>query len=71
MLEGNELTRGIYRLKNESMTVHGNEVTKGDQIRIVEQKGLPVDEVLGLQIYEAIHVRSQQKLYITTAEITK
>ena len=71
MLEGNELARGIYRLKNESMTVHGNEVTKGDQIRIVEQKGLPVDEVLGLQIYEAIHVRSQQKLYITTAEITK
>lgn len=70
MLEGNELSPGVYRMKNDSITTKFEEiVNKHDQIRI--EKTLPIDEVLGLQIYEAVHMKSNQKLYITTAEITK
>jgi hypothetical protein len=70
MLEGNELSPGVYRMKNDSITTKFEEiVNKHDQIRI--EKTLPIDEVLGLQIYEAVHMKSNQKLFITTAEITK
>jgi hypothetical protein len=44
-------------------------ISKGDQIRITTTD--PIDEVLGLPIYEAIHVRSNQRLLVTTSEITK
>lgn len=72
MLEGKQLSPGIYRMKNESMTVQCEDIVKkGDQVRIVEEKSTPVDEVLGLDIYEAIHLKTQQRLYITTSEITK
>lgn len=72
MLEGKQLSPGVYRMKNESMTVQCEDIVKkGDQVRIVEEKSTPVDEVLGLDIYEAIHLKTQQRLYITTSEITK
>lgn len=70
MLEGNELSPGVYKMKNETITTKCEEIVKkGDQIRIVETH--PFDELLGLQVYEAVHLKSSQKVYITTAEITK
>ena len=70
MLEGNELSPGVYKMKNETITTKCEEIVKkGDQIRIVETH--PFDELLGLQVYEAVHLKSNQKVYITTAEITK
>lgn len=72
MLNNNQLSPGIYRMKNDSLTLEGEEIIKRfDQIRITEDNSFPCDEVLGLQIYEAVHIKSQQRLYITTAEITK
>ena len=70
MLEGNQLSPGVYKMKNESITTKFEEIVKkGDNIRIVETH--PIDEVLGLQVYEAVHLKSGQSLYITTSEITK
>ena len=72
MLDGHNLSPGIYRMKNESMTLKCDEIVrKGDQIRITEENSSPFSEVLGLQIYEAVHVKTQERLYITTSEITK
>jgi len=72
MLEGNQLSPGVYRMRNESITTECDEVIfKGDQIRITEENSLPRDEVLGLSVYEAVHIKTQKRLYITTAEITK
>ena len=72
MLEGNQLSPGVYRIRNESMTTECDEVIfKGDQIRITEENSFPRDEVLGLSVYEAVHIKTQKRLYITTAEITK
>ena len=70
MLEGNQLSPGVYKMKNESITTKFEEIVKkGDNIRIVETH--PIDEVLGLQVYEAVHLKSGQSLYVTTSEITK
>lgn len=72
MLEGNQLSPGVYRIRNESMTTECDEVIfKGDQIRITEENSFPRDEVLGLSVYEAVHIKTQKRLYITTAELTK
>lgn len=70
MLEGNELSPGIYRIKNDSITTKCEEVVKkGDQLRV--EVTMPIDEVLGLSIYEATHLKSNQQVYITTAELSK
>lgn len=72
MLNNNQLSPGVYRIKNESLTTECEElVKKFDQIRIIEENSFPCDEILGLPIYEAIHIKTQKRLYITTAEITK
>lgn len=70
MLEGDELSPGVYRIKNDSMTTQYEEIVrKGDQIRI--EITMPIDEILGLSIYEGIHLKSRQKVLVTTSELTK
>lgn len=70
MLEGDELSPGVYRMKNDSMTTQYEEIVrKGDQIRI--EITMPIDEILGLSIYEGIHLKSRQKVLVTTSELTK
>lgn len=72
MLNNNQLSPGVYKMKNESLTTECEElVKKFDQIRIIEENSFPCNEVLGLSVYEAIHIKTQKRLYITTAEITK
>ena len=71
MLKDDELSPGVYRMRNESITADSylDVVQKGDQVRVVD--GNPIDEILGIKIYEATHIKTQQSLYITTGEITR
>lgn len=70
MLEGDELSPGVYRIKNDSMTTRYEEIVrKGDKIRI--EITMPIDEILGLSIYEGVHMKSNQKVFVTTSELTK
>ena len=71
MLEDKQLSPGVYRMKHDSMTCIYTDTHKDDQIRILEEESTPVDEVLGLDIYTAIHLHSNQKMYVTTGDITK
>ena len=72
MLEDNRLSPGIYRMKNETITVLGADiVSKGDQVRVLPEKNSPVGEVFGVNIYEVVHLKSQQRLYTSTGEITR
>lgn len=72
MLEGNQLSPGVYRMKNDSITTQCAEIIfKDDKIRIYENSSTPVGDVLGINIYEATHLNSQQKVYISTGEITR
>lgn len=72
MLEGKELSQGVYRSKFDSVITSGEEiVTRGDKVRVVEGHALPIDSVLGIDIYEGIHLNSGQKMYFSTGEIEK
>jgi hypothetical protein len=41
-----------------------------DKIRI-EDNAMPVGQMFGINIYEATHIRSRQKVYITSLELLR
>lgn len=66
------LSPGIYRIQNETMTTSfADVVRKGDQIRIQEEKSHPAYDVLGINIYEGIHLKSNQRVLVSAAELSK
>jgi hypothetical protein len=72
MIEGDKLSPGVYRMKNDTITSLGAEmVGRHDQIRVHEEKNAPVGEVLGIKIYEATHLKTNQRIYISTGEILR
>jgi len=72
MLEGKELSQGVYRSKFDTIITTGEEVVRrGDKVRVVEGHALPIDSVLGIDIYEGIHLKSGQPMYFSTGEIEK
>jgi len=72
MLEGKELSQGLYRSRFNNVITTGEEVVfRGDKVRVVEGQALPIDSVLGIDIYEGIHLNSGQKMYFSTGEIEK
>jgi hypothetical protein len=67
------LSPGIYRLSVESKMVNstGDELCKKfDKVR-VEMDTYPVANLFGLDIYEAIHTPTLQKIYVTAGELLK
>ncbi len=72
MLEGKQLSHGVYRSKFNNVITTGEEIiTRGDKIRVVEGHALPIDSVLGIDIYEGIHLNSGQRFLFSTGEIEK
>lgn len=71
-IENDKLAPGIYRMKNESVILNGEPiVNKDDKIRIVDENNSPVHEIYGVKIYEGVHLKSGQPLYISTGEIMR
>lgn len=72
VLSDQSLSPGMYRMRNDSMTSsYADVVRAGDQVRIVEHSVYPVHDILGINIYEAIHVKSNQRVLISAGEISK
>jgi len=72
VLKDGMLSPGIYRL-SEDKVLNGtcdDIVNTKDQVRIHEEC-YPVGDVFGIDIYEAEHIRTRQKLYVTVNEIYK
>ena len=55
MLDNKQLSSGVYRMKHDSMTRIYTDTYKDDKVRILEEESTLVDEVLGLDIYSAMH----------------
>lgn len=70
LLENNSITPGLYRLKYAKVVNSTFEevVNPKDQIR-VEKGCFPVGEIFGLNIYEGVHLKTQQKIYFTIEEL--
>lgn len=72
MLENKQLSPGVYRVYNSKLLNTSCEemVWAKDQIRINEEC-FPIGDVFGLDIYEATHVKTNQKVFIAASEIYK
>ena len=73
ILEDKSISPGMYRIKDEKIVNSTYEpiVLPKDQIKIYEDLNFPVGSVFGMDIYEATHVKTNQRIYITTSEIYK
>jgi len=72
MLEDKELSPGVYRLiENKVLNSTYEEMAfANDRIRISDDS-FPIGDIFGLDIYEAIHMATNQKICVTAGEIRK
>ena len=45
-------------------------VAKGSKVKVAEDS-FPVGDIFGMNIYEATHIRTNKKVYITSSEIVR
>jgi hypothetical protein len=72
VLEDNRLSPGIYYVKGPKVlnTTCEELVNKKDKVRVLHNS-YPVGEIFGLSVYEALHVGTNQKVYVTPGELLK
>jgi|TARA_R110000796_G_scaffold186844_4_gene303752 hypothetical protein len=72
LLEDNQLSPGIYKILNDKLLSDSLQelAFAKDKIRIGEDC-FPIDEIFGINIYEADHVGTNQKIHFTIGEIYK
>jgi len=71
VLENSQLSPGVYILKNEKIIDNVDVmVAKGSKVKVSED-ALPVGDIFGINIYEATHIRTNKKVYITSSEIVR
>ena len=70
LLDNGTIGPGVYRIKEHKLLAKTCDemVWAKDQIRIQENCS-PVGDVFGIPIYEAIHMKTNQKIFITVNEI--
>ena len=72
ILEDRRLSPGIYRVYNNKVLneTYDELVNAKDKVRIQED-AYPVGDVFGIDVYEAIHMNTNKKIFITASEIYK
>jgi hypothetical protein len=69
VLSNGQLSPGVYKLRYEKVS-EAVDMIPHDKIRI-EDDAMPVGQMFGINIYEAIHIRSRQKIYVTSLELLR
>ena len=67
---GEVLPKGEYVLKNDILNKEEEELTakKGDKVLAFEDQA-PIDTVLGVEIFPVIHMKTQEKIYVSLEDI--
>tara|TARA_B100001113_G_scaffold351577_1_gene350974 strand:+ start:1362 stop:1976 length:615 start_codon:yes stop_codon:yes gene_type:complete len=68
---GELLPKGEYVLKNDILNKEEEELTakKGDKVIAFADES-PVDTVLGVEIFPVVHMKTQEKIYVSLEDIT-
>ena len=68
---GEVLPKGEYVLKNDILNKEEEELTakKGDKVIAFADES-PVDTVLGVEIFPVVHMKTQEKIYVSVEDIT-
>ena len=70
VLDNGNLGPGLYKMRNNSMTdQHYEVVRKDDKVRVVENN--LCHDILGIPVYEGVHMRSGHRVLFTANEIMK
>jgi len=72
VLENKMLSPGVYKVANGKVcnSTFEEVVRPKDKIR-VEMEAYPVGDVFGIDVYEATHIGTQQKIYVTAGELIR
>ena len=67
---GEVLPKGEYVLKNDILNKEEEELTakKGDKVVAYDDEP-PIDTVLGVEIFPVVHVKTQEKIYVSLEDI--
>lgn len=68
---GEVLPKGEYVLSNDILNKQEEELSakKGDKVVAYEDEA-PVDTILGIEIFPVIHIKSQEKIYVSLEDIS-
>lgn len=72
VLEDKQLSPGVYRINDYKMLNISFEefVRPKDKIRVLDEC-YPSGDMFGIDIYEAVHINTNQKVYVSASEIVK
>lgn len=70
VLDDKKLSPGVYRLREERVTNHDEIAFPKDQVRVTTDS-YPVGSILGLDIYEVQHIKTNHSMYVTVGELAK
>tara|TARA_R110000868_G_scaffold15050_1_gene69105 strand:+ start:938 stop:1537 length:600 start_codon:yes stop_codon:yes gene_type:complete len=72
VLEDKRLSPGVYKIMNSKMLNTSLEeiVNVRDKVKISE-RCYPIGDVFGLDVYEAVHLRTNQQIYVTIGELAR
>lgn len=71
VLESGQLSPGVYKLKYEKISDPIDmQILPNDKVK-VDEDAHPIGEMFGINIYEATHIRSKQKVYVTSLELVR
>ena len=72
MLDEKQLSPGIYRLAEDKVLSEtwDDVVRAKDKVRVLENS-FPVGNLLGLDIYEAVHINTNRKVHVTVSELLR
>lgn len=71
VLENGQLSPGVYKLRYEKVLNNIDmQINPNDKVKVAED-AKPIGEMFGINIYEATHIRSKQKVYVTSLELLR
>lgn len=69
MKDGN-LGPGVYRMQHDTLTDQAEEIVrKDDQIRVTDHNH--IDDILGIAIYEGVHIKTGRRVLFSANEVRK
>jgi hypothetical protein len=70
ILENKQLAPGVYSVQSDKVLSESfDDVVKAkDKIRVLDDT-FPAGEILGLDVYEAIHINTNKKVHVTVGEL--
>lgn len=71
VLENGQLSPGVYKLRHEKVADSVELILYPNDKVTVGPEAMPVGDMFGINIYEATHIRSRQKLYVTSMELIR